>query len=123
MKLIYRVKHFLRSSKAEIHVITKGDKLTNLHVISNDRDTEFDLQEILNRPFNTSIFCCPNKKEKSEIFLFVQNDLSVFASFLPDILSWHGYIIEKAEKVSTTKSIKDFLEDEELKEDEENYEE
>lgn len=104
MKYIFRVKHLTHNEVAEIHAVKTKDSLET-KVLTNNADLEFDLKEILSRPFTTTLPCCDNKNQKDEIFLFVPPNSPNYLAFIPDILSWHGYIIEDYKKVSHQKSL------------------
>lgn len=103
-KVVYHLSQ--GDNTAEIHFILAKNKIQDYYIKSSNDNVKFALEQILER----EIFYPVSKKNgKFSVQVFVGLEIKEEEAFfaLPEILVWHGFKIEKVEKISdrTLKSL------------------
>lgn len=115
-KVVYHLSQ--GDNTAEIHFILAKNKIQDYYIKSSNDNVKFAIEQILER----EIFYPVSKKNgKFSVQVFVGLEIKEEEAFfvLPEILVWHGFKIEKVEKISdrTLKSLS-LLEDIQLETEE-----
>ena len=103
-KVVYHLSQ--GDNTAEVHFILAKNKIQDYYIKSSNDNVKFALEQILER----EIFYPVSKKNgKFSVQVFVGLEIKEEEAFfvLPGILVWHGFKIEKVEKISdrTLKSL------------------
>ncbi|BAK53766.1 helicase [Thermus phage TMA] len=93
-------------NEAEIHFILAKNKIQDYYIKTTNENIKFALEQILEREIFYSV-AKRNKHFSIQVFVGVELKTEEALFILPQILVWHGFKIEKVEKISdrTLKSL------------------
>ncbi|ABJ91473.1 helicase [Thermus phage phiYS40] len=116
-KIVYHLSQ--GDNEAEIHFILAKNKIQDYYIKAINENIKFALEQILEREIFYSV-AKRNKHFSIQVFVGVELKTEEALFILPQILVWHGFKIEKVEKISdrTLKSLS-LLEDIKLETEEE----